>query len=172
MRLWSSDNWEAYFKTPDRRTGLCLRFEKGIDAEIRDACRLFCKWLKIRYMFPIRVPIYFKNAEYITTNSGERCSAKFFSPHDRLYEPFITIATRDLDAIAQRKGKAAAILTMYSSIAHELSHYFQWIKILPLTEKQEERQAKYYQHRVVQQYLDENWSTLGETLWDYLSQFD
>ncbi len=53
--------------------------------------------------------------------------------------------------VLYRDNALAAIL---NSIAHELSHYFQWIKDFDYSKKKEERQAKYYSKKILQKYAE------------------
>ena len=40
------------------------------------------------------------------------------------------------------------------SVAHELTHYFQWVNGLELTAIGEERQAAYYADIIIDEYMD------------------
>ncbi len=134
------------------RPGLRLRFQPGVDPEVRRSCIEFANWLRYRYYFPIRVPVYIKASEFVKTQSGELVSAKFFEPFDKAVEPYITIATGDIKKIEQKHGKDEALAAVLCSLAHELTHYFQWINDLDLTDEQSERQADYYRKKIVYDY--------------------
>ena len=153
MNIWESNNWSIINESSySHRTGLRLRFENGIDSEIKRSCTEFCKWLRKQYYFPIRVPIYFKKSEFIISKSGEKFSAIFFEPFDRHNESYIRIATGDFNGIKQRTCNDDALAAILCSISHELTHYFQWINDIRLTEIGEERQAKSYAHIIVDEY--------------------
>lgn len=156
MNLWESDNWSKYidFSYEWYRSGLRLRFEKGVDAEVKRACMDFCKWLRTQYSFPMRVPIYFKASEYVLTKSKEKVSATFFGPNNKKMEPYIRISTGDYYEMEKERGKDNALAAILGSIAHELTHYFQWIKDIKLTEVGEERQAKSYANKIVDEYAE------------------
>lgn len=151
MNIWESRNWENYIdkEKKESRSGLRLRFQKGVDSEVRRACIEFAKWLRSEYEFPIRVPIYLKASEYVKTQSGELVSAKILQPYDINVEPYITIATGDIKEIIDLDGKDTGLASVLGSIAHELTHYFQWINGIELTEEQSERQTKYYRKRII-----------------------
>lgn len=155
MNIWGSNKW---LKTIDlssaQRTGLRLRFQKGTDPEVKRACVDFCKWLRTLYYFPIRVPIYVKSLEFIISKSGEKFSAIFFEPFDKHNEPFIRIATGDFNEMKQKSCQDDALASILGSISHELTHYFQWINDIRLTEIGMERQAKSYADMIIDMYAE------------------
>ena len=155
MNIWECNNWSKINDLSSaHRTGLRLRFQNGIDAEVKRSCVEFCKWLRKQYCFPIRVPIYFKTSEFIISKSGEKFSAIFFEPFDKHSEPFIRIATGDFNETKQKSCQDDALATILCSISHELTHYFQWINNIKLTEIGEERQAKSYANLIVDKYAE------------------
>lgn len=158
-RLWTHKNWDMYFKEP-RREGIRLRFEKDVCPEIREECIQFVQWLRKEYQFPMRVVIYVKSAEQIKALNGEMVSATFFGPYDLLQEPYIKVATGDYEENAERWGKEDALRANLCSIAHELTHYYQWIKRHEEWASGErtdyfERQALYYAEKIVEDYEEE-----------------
>ncbi len=154
MNIWSNKNAieNYYVSNPNIRKGLILRVQKGVDAEVRRSCIEFAKWLRMHYYFPIRVPVYIKKAQYVKTQSQETVSAKFFAPYDKLVEPYISIATGDIKEIEQKQGKDEALAAVLCSLAHELTHYFQWINDVDLASEKAERQARYYKKKIVWEY--------------------
>ncbi len=72
-----------------------LRCDKNIDPEVRRACIEFCKWLRSKYEFPMRVPIYLKDSVAIKAMDGEMVSATFLRPYDKYQEPYIRVAVGD-----------------------------------------------------------------------------
>ncbi len=154
MNIWKSDNWRRSIDTSraNYRYGLRLKFQKGVDTEVKKACIEFAKWLRNKYYFPVRIPVYFKASEYVKTQSGEFVSAKFFEPFDKMVEPYISIATGDIEEIERKYGKDDALAAVLCSLAHELTHYFQWINDVNLTDNQAEKQARYYKKKIVDDY--------------------
>ena len=65
---------------------------------------------------------------------GEMVSATFFGPYDN--------------------GRDNAVFAILYSVAHELTHYFQWVNGLELTAIGEERQAAYYADIIIDEYMD------------------
>ena len=167
-RLWECKDWGKYIDW-ECRSGIRLRFEKGVDPEVKRACTEFVWWLREEYEFPIRVPIYFKVSKQVKARiTGELCSATFFGPIDLHEEPYIRVAVGDYEDLLKewfngdvQKTKDNALAAMLHSIAHELSHYFQWIKRHEewdgdgtYEEARDERQAVYYAREIVRDYAD------------------
>ena len=156
MHIWTLRRWEKYYDLSDakHRTGLRTRFEKGVDPEVRAACLRFCAWLRTEYFFPIRIPIYFKQAARIKAMDGELVSATFFEPVNRQDEPYARIATGDYQQLKEKIGRDNALASILLSVAHELTHYFQWINDIRLTAIGEERQASRYARFILDEYAD------------------
>lgn len=156
MHLWAITKWKKFYSgVPVRhRDGLRARFEKGIDADLRNACIRFCDWARHEYFFPIRVCVYFKKDELIRAMDGEMVSATFFGPYDKMEEPYIRVSTGDFGEIKARNGRDNAVFAILHSVAHELTHYFQWVNGLELTAIGEERQAAYYADIIIDEYMD------------------
>ena len=154
MNLWTCDDWSTYvdYTYEWHREGLRLKFDKSVDTEVKRSCKSYCDWLRHKYKFPMRIPIYFKASEFVITSSGQRASATFFGPYDKHLEPYIRISTGDYYKMLESWGKDNALAAILGSVTHELSHYFQWIKNLEITEKQRERQAVYYKHKLIYEY--------------------
>lgn len=159
MRIWIKrglDNSEG---------GISLHCAKGMDGRLRSFFLDFVKWLRCRYAFPVRVNMYLKNTKHIRAMDGENVSATIFTPFDRSETPFIKIAVGDFYELREKKGEFNAICATVSSLAHELTHYYQWLSGKKMSEVCEERQARYYARRKVYEYLEER----GYDLWDKMS---
>ncbi len=154
MDIWTSNRWK-YIISPDMRKGLRLRFDKGVDEEVKEACLSFANWLREQYCFPVRVPIYFKNTSYLRTVDKEGAYATFFRPDSYNVEPYIRIAVGDYENLKKDWGRENAICAYLADMAHELTHYYQWINDIKLTRIGEERQATVYKDRIVSSYLEE-----------------
>lgn len=102
---------------------------------VRRALLRFAKWLRTKYEFPVRVPVYLYPYEYIITGNGERVTASFFAPDDRDVEPFIRIATGDYSDLRSESGRDNALAAFIMSLAHEVIHYQQWIETGDVWEK-------------------------------------
>ena len=112
--------------------------------------------MRKEYEFPIRVPIYFKNTLFLHTLSGEVASASFFAPYDKSVEPYIRIAVGDYYDLLAKWGKDDALAAILSSMIHELSHYFQWLKddYNIGNDQKLEKQAKYYVREILLDYAE------------------
>ena len=81
-------------------------------------------------------------------------SATFFFPFDTNDEPYARVATGDYFELLEKRGKDNALASILSSIAHELTHYFQWINGINLTEMGAERQATAYARFILDEYAE------------------
>lgn len=155
MHLWTLTKWEKYYyNSKNIRTGLRLKFDKNVDPEVKRACKEFCSWLRKNYYFPIRVPVYLKSSPTIKAMDGEYVSATFFGPFNKYTEPYIRVSTGDYNDLLKKRGKDNALATILRSISHELTHYYQWINDVKLTEIGEERQAKSYADIIIDEYAE------------------
>ena len=102
----------------------------------------------------MRIPIYFKNVPYIKAKDGDHVSAIFFGPYERYIEPFISISLGKFADDVNIYGYKNCIIGIFNSITHELTHYFQWINSLELTEEAEESQAERYSRMIVYDYAE------------------
>lgn len=110
---------------PPRR-GLRIRGHRA-HREVRAALIRFARWLRCKYDFPIRVPVYLSPEKEIRTIHGNKVSASFFAPFDRNVEPYIRIATGDYEDLKRERGRDNALAAFITSLSHEIIHYRQWI---------------------------------------------
>ena len=152
MHIWTIEKWCQVYDNINVRSGLRLRCDKTVDEEVKRACKEFCSWLRTEYYFPVRIPIYLKSSYKIKASDGEMVCATFFEPTDRKHEPYIRISTGDYLEMLHEDGKDNALAAIIGTIAHELTHYFQWINDIQLTEIGEERQANAYAGFILDEY--------------------
>lgn len=161
-RLWSFDDIGKYVG-PDRRSGLRMHFESGIDPEVIRAAKQYAGWLRENYTFPVRVNVYFKNKDRIINSAGERVCGTFFGPFSFEEEPYIRLAAGDYPDLCAKYGKDDSLASYLLTLTHELSHYFQWIRFHENWNDDEwyekhvagsERQACYYARKIVRDYAD------------------
>ena len=122
MNIWLSQKWCAFYDHHPHRTGLRVRYEKGVDPEVRRACMEFFDWLRSEYEFPMRVVVYVKACEQVRCMDGELAYGTFFRPFDRLREPYIRIATGDYRKRLNEWGQDSILTVNLKCIAHELTH--------------------------------------------------
>ncbi|MBR4049624.1 MAG: HAD family hydrolase [Clostridia bacterium] len=158
MNPWKSQNYKKIYDNQDIRTGIALRFEKGVHGDIKSLFTDFTKWLRKNYYFPIRVAVYIKASETIKLMNGSMAwgSFRYFDTFD---EPYIRIPTGDYLKQAEIEGKENAAYTILSSFVHELTHYFQWVNQFEQTDRGSEWQANYYRNRIIDLYLNEKENT-------------
>ncbi len=154
MNLWLMNKWIKRYDTSRIRHGMRLRCDKNINPEVKRACKEFCKWLRTEYEFPVRIPIYLKNSSMIRAMDGEMVSATFFGPFDKYQEPYIRVAVGDYEELLEKKKKDNILASYICSIAHELTHYYQWINGVELTSIGEERQANRYANLILNEYAE------------------
>ena len=153
MHIWRLDNWEKILpKDGSWRTGLRFRCDKNVDPEVKRACLQFGKWLRAEYYFPVRIVVYVKEAERIRAKDGDHVVGTFFEPYSYYDEPYIRIATGDYEELLSKNGKDNALASILISLAHELTHYYQWINNLQLTSMGRERQASRYARYIIDEY--------------------
>lgn len=154
MHIWTIEKWKKYYHDGNVRRGMHLKFDKDVDLEVKRACKEFSAWMRTRYYFPMRVTIYVKSSYCIKSFDGEWVCGTFFEPWDRFREPYIRVATGDYDELLKSEGNDNALAGMLLSITHELTHYFQWINDIQLTEIGMERQANAYAHYILDEYKE------------------
>ncbi len=154
MNLWKTEKWREKYDMTRIRGGLRLRCDSGIDCEVRRACKEFCYWLRKEYKFPVRVPIYLKNQDRIRAKDGELVTAIFCGPYNKYHEPHIRIAVGDYQELLllNPEDKDNILAGYLCSIAHELTHYYQWLNDIELTPIGEERQAVRYGEFILNEY--------------------
>ena len=155
--IWTLDDWEKNIdlERSGHRCGLRLRFDKEVDSEVRRACKEFAVFLRREYFFPIRVVIYVKARERIVAMDGDKCCGIFWCmPDDYTIEPYIRLAAGDYEKLCKKWGKDSALTSILLCMAHELTHYFQWINSIKLTPIGKERQATNYADYVLEDYAE------------------
>ena len=153
--IWTIENWTKNLGTiEERRTGLRLRFDAEVNEEVKTACNAFFKWLRSEYYFPLRIPVYIKSARRVRTRDGDRVCGSFFEPAEYTVEPYIRVAAGDYPELLASRGRDDALASILSTIAHELTHYFQWINGLELTDIGRERQATQYARYILTEYAE------------------
>lgn len=154
MHLWQLENWKDQYDADTTRTGLRIHCEKLVDCEVKRALHKFCVWLRREFDFPVRVNVYVKAAASIKAKDGEMVSATFFGPYDHSLEPYIKISTGEYYKLKSKYGRDDAIASILKSLSHELSHYFQWLNCIKLTEIGMERQATRYSEGIISEYSE------------------
>ena len=155
--IWTLENWEKNidFNDKNHRTGLRLRFDKNVDPEVRRACKEFAAFLRREYYFPLRVVAYIKDKPKLRCMDGDIAYGTFWHrDYDYTVEPYIRVAAGDYEEKSAEWGKDSALTAILLTLAHELTHYFQWINSLKLTPIGIERQATVYARYILDEYAE------------------
>ena len=152
MDILTLSKWKEYYNDHPHRSGLHLRFEKGVDPEVKRSIQECVAWMRHKYVFPKRIRLYIKSARRIKAKNGEWVCGTFFRPADRNVEPHIRLATGDYLELLIELGKDDALASILHALFHELTHYFQWLNDLDLTLIGEERQATVYANKLLREY--------------------
>ena len=128
--IWTIEDWEKNINLNEQghRTSLRIRFDKDI---------------------------YVKNVKKLIAMDGDKVYGTFWSMNDDYsIEPHIRIAAGDYKDLCNKWGKDSALTAILLTIAHELTHYFQWINALKLTPIGQERQATKYARYILDEYAE------------------
>jgi len=109
------------------RQGLRLKINK-IDPDVGIAFKNFAKWLRGKYDFPIRVPVYLYDRKFVIGRDKESYVSIFFAPYSIEVEPYIKIATGDYFELIEEFGKNDALFSLLYSLAIEVLNYQKWVK--------------------------------------------
>lgn len=129
--------------------GISLHFEKGIDPGFRRLCIQFAGWLRKTYCFPVHLNIYIKNCEKIRLLGGQIAYGGF-----RYFEhrpPYIRIPAKIEPHLREEYDSLELSYGILGSLVHELTHYFQWVSGVHLSE----RQANFYRFRIIEAFCKE-----------------
>ena len=131
--------------------GLRLHFDSSVNAYERKECVRFCTWLRKQFFFPIRIFLCFitqKSFRHIDDGhtyygifySNEQCKRKTYP---RIFVASKMQSTDDRDFVL-------------FTIAHELTHYFQWFfyEDMHRTNRSLEIEATRWAKYLLQQYLN------------------
>ncbi len=152
MDLWQSQAWKKVYAEANVRHGLRVRYAADLNPEVKQSICRFISWVREEYDFPMRVVVYVKADKSIIARDKTLVNGTFTSSNDPYTEPYIRVATGDYLKNKQKWGRDDALATILHTIAHELTHYYQWLNKLNQTERGEECQATRYSHKIIRQY--------------------
>ena len=148
MGLWND------FKINNNRAtcsnGISLIFEKGIESDLKREYILLVKWLRTNYIFPVHINVYILNSEKVKLLSGTLAygSFRWFPKRNPIIKIPSLINYKNLEDYT----KGEVYDGILSSLIHELTHYYQWIKKIEQTDYASERQADYYRFNILDKY--------------------
>ena len=150
MNIWLSEEWRSNTALVDfHKEGLRCYFDSRCSFEVKKSCKRFSRWLRNNFHFPVKVLISFMAYDSIEATDGDYVSALFVEPFMGPEYPHIYIAVGDYDVQKKEAGQDNALGGILRSVAHELTHYYQWLNGIKLTETGYERQARYYADVIV-----------------------
>ena len=105
--------------------GLRVRYENKISQELKSNIKMFISWIRKIYFFPIRISLIIKSYKsFVDKNNKRESKANFYYYNDSVHKlPFIWVATGQYYYSKQKRDELIDILF---TIAHELTHYYQW----------------------------------------------
>lgn len=147
--------WERCERTRYAGMGrILLRFEDGVEPEFRELCRLFVRWLRRRYAFPVSLHIYVKDCVQVRLLGGRMAYGSFrWFEGDR--PPYIRLPARIEERLREEYSDMDIYYSILSSLVHELTHYLQWAHGLEQSNATSERQANYFRFRMIKQFCSD-----------------
>ncbi len=153
MHIWTITKWKKIVDcSVPHRSGIRFRYDKNVDPEVKRAVSDFAVWLRTEYYFPFRINVYVKASKIVRTMDGDKVVGSFFEPLSYSDESYIRIATGDYNDLVNSGGKDDALASILNTLSHELTHYFQWINGVQLTDTGRERQAAKYAEYIIDEY--------------------
>ena len=154
MHIWTLERWKRYIDSSGISLQSRIRVisDSGINEDLKQSCRNFILWVKAEYYFPVPLCVKIKKQPVLKTQDGEGAVGTFWEPTDNTTLPYIRIAVGDYPELLEAEGRDDAIATILTVIAHEMTHYFQWLNAIPLTDRGRERQAVQYSHFIIHEY--------------------
>lgn len=143
MNLWGKFEIK---KSKYNNNGVLFHYEKSLDGEIKELFLSFSKWLRKNYVFPIHLNIYIVDKEKVKLKNNQLVYGRF-----RYYEnrtPVIHIPAKIEEYVKDSYAINEIFDGVLSSLVHELTHYYQFVLDLELSE----RQANYYRFRIVDKF--------------------
>ena len=154
MSIWECSEWKSVYLNSKCRSGIKVDFDKEVNIDLRNAIKEMIVWLRTEYEFPIRVRIYVKKDLLVKATDGDMVPDLFFWPDNRYDEPYIKLATGDYDELLETLDRDDAIATILIALLHEMTHYFQWINGLEITDPSLDEQARICARTVLNDYAD------------------
>ena len=143
----------------DENKSIYLHFTGEVNMDLRKEIQSFLRWIRKKYVFPKKLNVYITDEAYVLTFIDEELvTASIFFPDNEKENPLIRVSTGDYSSTLNERGRFIAVCSILASIAHEITHYYQWLRDanVPFDEKQARSKAI----RVVYKYLDDTQKSL------------
>ena len=118
--FWIEKQFKNEYIDSAKETGIRCAFPKGFNEVTKDEIKRFIKFIRANYYFPIRVKITFDNkTHFVSQTDGHKYYGVFYDgdANQKTY-PSIYIAAKHTER--------NSIDDILFSVAHELTHYYQW----------------------------------------------
>lgn len=146
-----NDLWQI--KSTENR-GIYLHFASGVNKDLRKEIQSFLRWIRKKYVFPKKLNVYITDEAYVLTFiEKEQVTASIFFPDSERENPLIRVSTGDYSSMLIEDGRFVAVCSILASIAHEITHYYQWLRDVNCSFNEEQARRKAV--RVVYRYLDD-----------------
>ena len=151
MNLWQ----EFYIKNQKGviNAGISFHYEKGIDNELKSKYINFAKWLRKTYIFPVHLNVYVINTEKVPLKNGNLVYGKFCWYPKKT--PIIKIPSAINESLLEEYTIDEIHKSILSSLVHELTHYYQWVKGTEQSNATSERQANFYRFKIIDEYYEQ-----------------
>ena len=125
--MWIERKNKKYY-LDSKKKGLRVRYSAITlpDPALKKAISCFIKWITTQYFFPIRCNVIIKPCPYFISREEKRNRSYgdfYYYDNSINKTPFIWIASGKYYTSKNKQGNIENILF---TIAHELTHYFQW----------------------------------------------
>ena len=118
--FWIEKEFKNEYIDSAKETGIRCVFSKGFNEVTKNEIKQFIKFIRANYYFPIRVKIMFDNTtHFISQTDGHKYYGVFFDGD-------ADIKTYPEIYIAAKQTERNSIEDILFSVAHELTHYYQW----------------------------------------------
>ncbi len=147
--LWITNTEEniKFYCDSTHKSNISLHFAPDINNGTKKSICQFVRYLRKEFFFPIRCNIYFCNQEKFRSSKDGYCYGIFYSNHEskrRIYPQIYIPANNELYSV-------------YASLIHELTHYFQWYFFIDKTKSDRslEIQASKYATIIIEDYCND-----------------
>ena len=118
MIFWIEKQFKNEYLDSADKIGVRCRFSINFDEQVKNEIKKFISYIRKNYYFPIRLNVvFFDEAYFVNDIDGHKYYGVFYDGDDNVY-PKIHIAAR----LTERNPLEDILF----SIAHEITHYYQW----------------------------------------------
>lgn len=140
-------------------SGIFLHIDREVPRNLRLAFMRFTNWIRAQYIFPVKVTVYIKSTAYILSRAtGKSVAANIWMPYDLQKTACIKVSVGDFNELVRESDAFGATCSELCSLAHEITHYFQWQNGCDMDSaaavRVNEQQARRKARRMVQKYID------------------